>query len=275
MQVMGGGFSDVEPVAKFNQPCSVGHESGARLFFGSEREDQPCVVNCPGEVCEGWSDECVDWAVRAQASVSRADIALDLEPADKARGRMLELRRAFKTGRCETRVEKMEEARSDEGWTFYFGARSSDRRLRVYDQRGPLRLEWQWRPPRGVKRFVPKILKQDGVASLWRSMSKEIIFPSPWYRELLEGECASWSAEAERISTVKERIDQIRLQHGVELYALQVAGVKLAELVRRPGKWRRDDAAKYLRWAAELERLGYDGAKLGEEIRCTLKRPAE
>jgi hypothetical protein len=101
-------------------------------------------------------------------------------------------------------------------------------------------------------------------------MSKDILFPSAWYRELLDGPCSSWKSDPDRISTVKEAIDQLRLQQGVVLGVLQLAGVKFEELTRMPARWRRDDAAKYLRWADQLQAMGYDGESVREAIRCKL-----
>lgn len=272
-QVLGGGFGQVERQGAFFQPKSRCHESGARVYFGSERSTQPVVVNMPGEVCEGWSTEGVRWA-GALGWVTRLDLACDVHPAEQARRRMLEMRRAWKVGKVDTNIRTFSEARSDlpEGWTWYFGGKQSQLRLRAYDRRGPLRLEFQWRPSSEVGRVVPEYLERKGAAAVWRSMAESIKFPMPWYQELLAGEVAVLPKMHETDSALMQVLEHLQVQLGTTLWALELLGIDVRTLAVEPeAPMRGDLAAKQLRWAADADVQGYDGDKLRAEVLCKLK----
>ena len=275
LDCMGGDSAAAEPMGGYGHPRSVAHECGARVYFGSHRDEQPVVVNMPGEVCEGHGAAGVMWAERLAGVVTRADLALDLGPDTEARGRMVEMRRAWKRGQVDTRIKQFQEHRSEgagEGWTWYFGGKSAELRLRAYDRRGPLRLEFQWRPEREAGTTVAHALSKRGNAYVWRSLAERIKFPLPWYQDLLTGDVASWSKTAREDTLFGEVIDQLQTQWGVTLWALEQAGMTLHDLATPPeAPMRGDVVVKLLRWAAEADLEGYDGDKLEAEVRCRLK----
>lgn len=269
---IGGAHSRVEPVGGYGHPRSICHESGARVYFGSPRQEQPVCVNAPGEVCEGWAGELVTWAEDLAGVVTRNDLAVDLEPAEDARKRMVELRQAWKRRQVETAIRTFEEHRNDEGWTWYFGGKSANLRLRVYDRRGPLRLEFQWRPDREIGRQIPEMIARRGTATVWRSLAKGIQFPRvSWYQELVNGEAVELAPAVRDESLLAKVIEQMQLQFGTSLWAFQQLGIGIEELATPPENIRGDTAAKFLRWADDAKDLGYDGGKLRAEVKCRLK----
>jgi hypothetical protein len=271
MERLGGGWAPVEPLGGYGHPRSICHESGARVYFGSERQDQPVCVNLTGEVCEEWSGEGVSWAEDLAAVVTRSDFATDLHPAEEARGRMLEMRRAWKSGRVETRIRTFQEHRSDDGWTWYFGGKSADLRLRCYDKRGPLRLEFQWRPDREQGSRVAEVIARRGVATCWRSLARTISFPMKWWRDLVDGDAVTLEPATAEESSLLKVLEQLQLQLGASLWALELLGLKLSDLTTPPENLRGDVAAKFLRWAREGEAEGYHGEALRREVQCRLK----
>src|SRR5688572_11243056 len=54
-------FGKPERPGGFGHPAHRVHESGAKLYCGSDIETQPIVLNVPGEVCETWSTQMVDY----------------------------------------------------------------------------------------------------------------------------------------------------------------------------------------------------------------------
>lgn len=270
---LGGSFSSVEAIGGYGQPRSVCHESGTRVFFGSERHDQPICVNMPGEVCETWWVEGLTWAEDLGACVTRSDFALDLEPADEARRRMMQLRRAWKTKRVETACRSFSEVRSEppDGWTFYWGGKTSAMRFRAYDRRGPLRLEFQLRPNREVGATLAKTINHRGPAALWRSCASSIKFKVDWYEDLLKGDTVVLDRTYSEESFFLKVVEQMQLQLGVSFWALSQLGLTLDDLATPPEEIRGDVAAKLLRWADEAQDEGYDGEKLKREVKCKLK----
>jgi hypothetical protein len=271
LERVGGSFAPVEPIGGYGHPRSICHESGARVFFGSAREDQPVCVNMPGHVCETWAREGITWAEDLAGVVTRSDLACDLQPAEQARARMIEMRRAWKTGKVRTAIRTFQEHRSDDGWTWYFGGKSANLRLRVYDQRGPLRLEFQLRPEKIAGEQLPEMIARRGTASVWRSLAQGIRFPMSWYRELLDGETAELGETVTEESHLGKVIDQVQLQFGASFWAFLQLGLGLGDLSSAPEEIRGDVAAKFLRWSAEAHELGLDGSKLRQEIECRLK----
>jgi len=278
LDVLGGGHGGAENMWAFGHPKRVVHESGTVVHFGSPRDDQPTVVNLPGETCEGYYSDGLDWAEKLSGWVTRTDLALDLEPAESARARLVQMVTAWRRGRVETRMRRdscklFQNDNPAEGWTAYFGGASADLKLRAYDKRGPLRLEWQWRPHRDLGVLLPDMIRKNGPAGLWRRLSLAAVWPMPWYRELLDDGAERLPRAEEEETRFEEAIASVRSQLGVTLWALQLAGVKLADLAVDPvDKIRGDTAAKLLRWSREADRVsGYDGAKLRSEVSCRLK----
>ena len=118
---LGGASSKHEAIGGYGHPRSICHESGARIYCGSRRADQPVCVNMPGEVCERHAAEGISWSEDLAGVVTRADLAVDLDPPELARARMIEMRRAWKSRQVETRISSFDEHRSADGWTWYFG----------------------------------------------------------------------------------------------------------------------------------------------------------
>lgn len=270
MDRMGGSFSEVERRGGFGNPLKVTHESGTRVYFGGQERNQPVVVDASGQVCETWWRELVDWADDLAGVVTRADFAVDLEPESLARRRLVEMKRAWVREKVETnmRVSSFEEMKSSSGWTFYFGGRSADLRFRAYDERGPLRLEGQWRPQGAVGRFLPKMIKGSGVMPVWRYLANHVRFPMPWYRHLLEGDVVTVAPVADEETQLGKFLDQMILQYGVALWALQAMGCNLNDLAKKPKKLKGEVHSKFMKWADEAPALGYDGEKLKAEVRC-------
>jgi hypothetical protein len=258
----------------FGHPFKRVHESGASVYFGSDLGGQPTVINAPGEVCESWWQQLADWSEQLGAWVTRIDLACDVEPAGLARQRLLQCRRAFKAGRAETRMRKeslelIQNDNPEEGWTLYLGGRNSELRFRIYDRRGPLRIEPQWRPPREIGERVPEWIRRRGPGAMWRQLAGQVKFPMPWYRELIEGDAVQVDAVPRVDALFKETLDQLNQQYGITFWALGLLGMGLDDLRSIPKRLRGSQAAKLLTWATAAESMGYhEGAeKLRQEVR--------
>lgn len=277
LDLLGGSHGAVQQGGQFGQPRKIVHETGASLHFGSEREDQPVVVNLSGETCDHHFGDGLEWVGKLGARVTRVDLAADVGPEDQARGRLKEMVSTWKRGRVETSMRRTSHAliRSDrpgEGWTAYFGGKSADLQLRCYDKRGPLRLEAQWRPPKLQAGSVASEIKTRGVASCWRSLFKSAVWPMPWYQHLLAGDAMVKQADEQVSATFWKAVISAQEQIGATLWALHVLGVTMEDLVKDPGDQLRGDvAAKFLRWADEAGPHGYDGDALRSEVKCRLK----
>jgi hypothetical protein len=161
----------------------------------------------------------------------------------------------------------------DDGWTCYFGGKFSALRLRVYDRRGPLRLEFQYRPHKQMGHQLPDLLLQvDGPGEMWRTLARKVEFKVPWYQRLLVGHCRELTIDARTESTFLEALEHLRKQFGVTLWAALVAGYDLDDLVRDPERLRGQEAAKLLSWARQCDRIGYDGAALKREVKDRWQR---
>jgi hypothetical protein len=117
------------------------------------------LVTVPGEVCEelGISGLVALSALTALEPTSRLDVAWDAEclvPEMFAQ--------AFETGDVVTRIQRpvnvatgrvqgVERRSNHEGDTVYLGSRASERFLRVYDRRGPTRVELELKERRAVE----------------------------------------------------------------------------------------------------------------------------
>lgn len=130
----------------YGYQCSA-RVGGASVFWSLGREDVYVVL--PGEVCELLGLVGVV-AVASELDLvpsSRLDLAWDIEGVQVA-----DFRDAWHAKQVVTRAHRnsWEELRNSEGNTFYMGSRSSGRFVRVYDRRGPTRLEMEWKGERAV-----------------------------------------------------------------------------------------------------------------------------
>lgn len=127
-----------------------------RVYWSPGRAD--VFVSLPGEACEWLSlPDLVALAVDLQLEPnSRLDVAWDCDGVTPGT-----FARAFRAGDVVTRIHrdidpetgrmKGIELRSNwEGDTVYLGSRQSERFIRVYDRRGPTRLEMEWKGSRAI-----------------------------------------------------------------------------------------------------------------------------
>lgn len=150
--------------AKGGYRCSAS-VGGVLVAWGPDRDD--VLVTVPGSVCEviGTLGLVALSAGLDLDPTSRLDLAWDahgFSPAD--------VRREWEAGQVVTRAHR-DSWRWDEnaeGSTFYMGSRTSERFVRVYDRRGPTRVELE--------------LKEQRAVLLWR--------------QLLEAAEDDWSASA-------------------------------------------------------------------------------
>jgi hypothetical protein len=266
-----GGLGKREGPGGLGHPWRRFHESGAVLYCGSDRVDQPLVLNASGGVCEGWSSELLEWSWLLGARCTRVDLALDLDPPELARSRLIELHDNYQAGNCTTTMRrakciKIESDDPEDGWTVYFGGKHSALRLRVYDRRGPLRLEFQFRPEKRQGHELPDQLLDAGPGTMWRTLARRIDFKLPWYQELLVGPSTELVIDARTQSTFLKAIEEMRKQRGATLWAMQQAGIDLNDLVRDPEKLRGPEATKYLEWDRQARRVGYP-SELGREVK--------
>lgn len=284
LETMGGRHGDVESLRAYGQPRRIVHETGAVVYFGSDREDQPEVVDLPGEVCEREFDTGLAWCHQLGGNVTRVDLANDVGPDERSRGRLLEMIEAFEQKRVETLMRQgrredgsslhvIDSRRPGEGMTAYFGGRTADLRLRVYDRRGPLRLEFEWHPPKPARPHVPIMLLEQGPGGVWRSLARSHVWPMAWYMQLLDGDRVELPPlDDEAVTTLQAAWDQLRDGFGYTFQAFDLLGLTMADLAKPfPEKLRGRDAKKFLGWAREAP-AGYDGAKLRVEVEKRLKR---
>lgn len=270
---LGGEFSDVTERGGFGQPRSFVHETGVQIYFGSTRADQPICLNAPGEVCETYADWLLDKALQLQSIFTRVDIATDIGPPGDARKRLVQMERCWKRKLVITDMDYrshdwIKSDREGEGATAYYGGKSSRLQLRAYDKRGPLRLEWQFRPTRQLGGFLPEILRRRGPRPLWRTCAQYAVWPLPWYQELLEGDTIDWPLERTKAGGLQSYLDSLREQHGPNLWALMLLGLTLQDLAVEPERPRGRVITKYTRWADEAPEVGYNPEALKKALRC-------
>jgi hypothetical protein len=273
--VSGGDFGPVEHRGMFNHPMRFLHTTGTQVYFGSKREEQPIVVNVPGEACELVpSEELALWAENVQGRVSRLDLAADIEPASHARRRLVEMRKTFRKGECDTRIPKSStrfyenDSPGEEGCTLYVGSTKSDLMLRAYDRRGPLRIEWQWKPSdQGVRQAASATLRRYGVPAMWRALGQSCVWPMRWYQDVLRGQCADIANAQTKPNDLARTLAAILEQLGPSLAALQMCGVPFGHVARMPGKPNAEQLRKWEAWIAQAPELGYDPSQLEGEIK--------
>lgn len=276
----GGGRGAIESTGAFGQPCVATHETGMRIYFGSKREEQPTVINFTGETCDSYFDWGVEFVGKLGAKVTRVDVAADVGPDSKARERLKRMVWEWKRGKVETMMHQSSHSlfksdRPGEGWTAYFGGKSSAVQLRAYDKRGPLRLEVQYRPEDVMGVGLAATIRSRGVAGLWRGLAKGVVWPMAWYKQLLEGESVKRRADEEVETTFERAMGAAIQQYGMLFAMLGAFGGDLDDVSRQlPQLLRGDDGAKLLRWCDEAQALGYDAVKVEaarEEVKCRLK----
>jgi hypothetical protein len=254
-EIVGPGWSRPMKASRFRLPESRMHETGARMYF--DGTDSGCVIDVPGEVCETWASEWFSKASLLDGKVTRIDLARDVGPAELARTRMLGMRRAWFSKKVETQIKVFEEARSyavGDGFTWYFGGSTSPLRLRVYDRRGPLRLEFQWRPS-DEERILAQIVARD-LGACWRLLASRIQFHMAWYKALLVGDVPVLPVTTTESQWLKAAA-QVKAQYGVTLWMLELLGIDMRELQTAPTlETRRETVAKLLKWAHQA---GPDG----------------
>jgi hypothetical protein len=110
------------------------------------------------------------------------------------------------------------------------------------------------------------------VPACWRSLAETVTFQLPWYQQLLQGEVVNRTVDVQGEATFFRAVAAVQEQLGSSLWALQLLGVTLDDLVADPGdNLRGDNAAKFLRWAREAKPHGYNSEQLEREVRCRLK----
>ncbi len=127
--------------------CSAG-VGGASVYWSLDRADVFVVV--PGEVCEvlGVVDLVALASLAELEPSSRIDLAWDITGVSVA-----QFAGSWHGGDLVTRAHRdsWQDHQNAEGRTFYMGSRSSGRMARVYDRRGPTRLEMEWKGERAVQ----------------------------------------------------------------------------------------------------------------------------
>lgn len=237
----------------------VPHETKATRHYNCEH-DSTDVVNCTGDVCEGHSGYWASVAAEAGGRISRIDIAVDVDLPD-VRREMLKLRRFWFAKKVDTKIQTFEEHRSyreGSGFTWYFGGRESEMRLRVYDRRGPLRLEFQWRPE-DREHLLAQIALQH-LDLTWRRCAEKIIFPVKWYFDLLKGNSLQFTSPVKSQPSVDRAAMVLQEQYGVTLWALRRLGIEPESLERPPADKRQ--RAKVRQWLVERAEQGFDVSHL-------------
>lgn len=137
----------VLPRGGYGYGCSA-RLGQASVYWSPGRADVFVVL--PGETCEALGlvgVVAVASALDLEPS-SRLDLAWDVEGVTVGA-----FRSAWHSGQVVTRAHRdsWDERKNSEGETFYMGSRSSGRFIRVYDRRGPTRLEMEWKGERSVQ----------------------------------------------------------------------------------------------------------------------------
>ena len=290
-------FSKTEARPCFGQPLRRIHESGMELHFGSSRKDQPVVFNASGEVCETWSSEIIQASLKLGAYCTRVDLAVDVHPPEQAKARLWELHDAFLAGSCSTKMRKgphgtcrlFRDYKETGGDTVYFGSTSGDAMLRTYDARGPLRLEWQFRPKgKEAGSCAVHNLVHSGVMPVWRWLTQsKLMFEAPWFVDVASGPIIELPADERVQGSLADALMQLRKQYGGTFFFLRQLGVTLEDIMQPPGllpgefmeglpnlpqgaKTRKPDVhamkstawQKAKSWCNQAENLGYNASPL-------------
>lgn len=259
----GDAYSSAVPSTAFGCDGYWMHESGAKLHH--HFRDNRVVLDAPGTTCETWADHWLQAASRNTGRITRLDLARDIGPAELARKRMLAMRSAWFRKTVDTKIRTFEETRSyngADGFTWYFGARQSPLRLRVYDRRGPLRLEFQWRPD-DRDQLLADILARD-LNGCWASFTSKLIFSFKWYRDLMGSSSPLLWQTKHQETEWEQAATQLREQWGFTLWALDQLSVDVRGLMRDPADLPRATRARLWRWAGNA---GQRGKRLQDSLR--------
>jgi hypothetical protein len=273
---IGGEFGPVEHHGNFNQPCRIQHESGARIFFGSPRAEQPLVCDVPGEACERAAERFVAVADDLRANVTRYDVACDVEPAELATKRLMSCWRAVRSGKCDTHipatsVHLIKSERPDEGNTLYVGSRESTKFFRIYDRRGPLRCEVECKPGKEMRAHVPDLLRRYGMQHAWSNAASSLVFPFDWYQQLYVKNQVDLQPPERSPTELLTLLDSLSQQVGVSLFMLQSAGLDLTKLVRAPGNVSGDWVRAWRQRSYDADEMGLDGEAIRKVIKWASK----
>lgn len=270
-EVTGGNWSPRMGMGGYGHPQSITHDSGLRLFWGSKDPQQPRVFDASGETCDRCSADLIQLMVIVDGNLTRADVALMLGPDELARSRLMQMRRAYKAGQCVTKMDAskciwLDNSDSQkQGATCYFGGRFSAFRLRGYTLRGPLRLEFQYRPEKQDGILLPGVLYREGCASLWRGLAQRCIFPFEWYRNLLLGDAYEIKGESTEAPSLANAIDAIKEQYGATLWAMKLLGVT-DDILKEPVELTTNQLPKFTQWVKDAQACGFNGDALQAEI---------
>jgi hypothetical protein len=145
--------------------------------------------------------------------------------------------------------------------------------LRAYDRRGPLRLEWQFKPKhRFIRQAVPDALERYGAAGLWRNLAHQCIWPMTWYQDLLRGKCADIASAPSRPDDLRRTLDAMVEQLGATFGALQLLGIEIGDLAHFPKKPNREQMIRWEQWIVQAPELGYDPSALAYQVKKCRKR---
>lgn len=223
----------------FGHPLRFMDERGVTVYAGSTRPGQPVVLVAPGEVCEAHALDVMQDVEGLDGWVTRLDVQRDVGPDDLAEERLRsmyqaaqrqELRGPFKSINWhETHGERP-------GRTLYLGSRKSRQMLRSYDERGPLRLEFEFHFKRDTGRAPVELLHQglEPAAGVWAGALAAYEWPGVEWWSDLQGDPFAWDRPSDLASSFEDAVGEFRRQHGANLWAMLAAGVTLAELVRVP-----------------------------------------
>ena len=275
--VSGGEFGSPERRGGYNHPLRMVHDSGAALYFGSHVESQPIVVDVSGESCDRLSSfDLAAWAKNNDGAVTRVDLACDITPIEEARPKLLQLRRAFAAGKCTTRIPATShnfnvDKRPGEGNMLTIGSRSSEAYLRCYDRRGPLRMEWEWKPTDDNLRLaIPNALTKRGPADLWRTIARKCVFPIDWCQQLYDGPTVDIHAEPRRMAEFLSALAAFQKQHGEQLATFMACGVLIDELAVPAEHPSGEQKRRRRQFAKEAAEAGYEPKP--EMTRCRKPR---
>jgi hypothetical protein len=236
---LGGHFGETCK-GRFNQPQGIKHESGLTVHYGAQVEAQPVVVEMPGEACECFLDSQIsEMGCNLEGRMTRLDLAEDAEPAQEARSRLMSMHELWKGGEVDTgiRITSMDLIQSNrpgQGWTMYCGSRQSPLFMRAYDKRGPLRIEWEFKPQGQIRGMMPRLLREGGPTKWWRWMARHAVWPLPWYEELLSGPLPDARLARAPASSAIQSLQAIRHQWGPKLDLLLKGGLRPEDLTRVP-----------------------------------------
>ena len=272
VQSVCGRLSKAEGPGGFGHPMKRYHESGMKVYCGSESPDHPLVIEAPGEVCETWGPQIAGYLAQLGARCTRVDLAMDVEPAELARGRLLGLYQSWRRGDVETRIRRSSLSinKNEEGMTVYFDRRGCELFLRAYDKRGPLRVEFEWRPQGGAREIIPDLLVQKGPAQLWRRCASRVEFKADWYRQLARGDFDEVPAPERTESALNEAMYHLYKQQGLSLWMFGLIGFNLQDLQRVPDVLTGPQERKFRSWLDAHEKAGNDvtHARAELEKRC-------